>query len=418
MASVIVKVFLNNGALRRRTATVNDTQDILSTVEELVDCKEDYRLQYLNNESWCEFSSESCEVATLAMMQGRIKIRMAVHKTSVVPRLLTDPIVPLKVACASISSFRGQTQANIAKHIKFAEQAAAQGAKLVLFPEGSIQSLWCTFDPGCTTQELAQESESVPGPSTDMLTQACRRLGIAMAVGINHYGMADMPKGKALNGYAFIDGSGIVHLQHKAHPTWCEDKFYRGGGDYWDVFTWAGAPGRKFAIGICADRSYIGDNLYREVAKKGCNTFLGPSAGACHVQDWMTTDWGFYTQAQLSAAKDILTDVGYPSFRPKARDPPTSWCDLLGWKPGQTKPWASGEGLSLTAQGGILEGASFLYCDAKDVRDTVDQVDYQSLAFYMSGNAAIFKNGECLEANTPCTEDGKTNIETLIFATI
>jgi hypothetical protein len=73
---------------------------------------------------------------------------------------------------------------------------------------------------------------------------------------------------QALNAWAMIDGTGIVHLQHKAHPTWCEDKFYRGGGDYWDVWEWAGAPGRKFAAGICADRGYIGDALYRDVAAK------------------------------------------------------------------------------------------------------------------------------------------------------
>ena len=32
--------------------------------------------------------------------------------------------------------------------------------------------------------------------------------------------------------------------------------------------------------GICADRSYIAQNLYDDVAAQGCNVFLAPSAGA------------------------------------------------------------------------------------------------------------------------------------------
>ena len=120
---------------------------------------------------------------------------------------------PFKIACASIRSVRGQTQANIASHITFAERAAKQGAQLVCFPEGSIHSLWCTFDVEATTTELAANSEPIPGPTTQLLQSHCKRLGIAMAVGMNHLGMARMPNGKALNAYVIIDGSGVVHVQ-------------------------------------------------------------------------------------------------------------------------------------------------------------------------------------------------------------
>ena len=59
-------------------------------------------------------------------------------------------------------------------------------------------------------------SEPIPGPTTELLQGHCKRLGIAMAVGMNHLGMARMPNGKALNAYVVIDGSGVVHVQHKA----------------------------------------------------------------------------------------------------------------------------------------------------------------------------------------------------------
>ena len=40
--------------------------------------------------------------------------------------------------------------------------------------------------------------------------------------------------------------------------------------------------------GICADRSYIAQNLYDDVAAQGCNVFLAPSAGAGNTTDWVT----------------------------------------------------------------------------------------------------------------------------------
>ena len=178
----------------------------------------------------------------------------AVWQPAAEARLLVaaQAAAPFTIACASIRSIRGQTASNIATHVAFAERAAKAGAQLVCFPEGSIHSLWCTFDVGATTTELAANSEPIPGPTTALLSSHCKRLNIAMAVGMNHLGMARMPNGKALNAYVVIDGAGVVHVQHKAHPTWCEDKFYRGGGDYWSVFKLNSAPGRLFAAGICA----------------------------------------------------------------------------------------------------------------------------------------------------------------------
>lgn len=88
----------------------------------------------------------------------------------------------------------------------------------------------------------------------------------------------------------------------------------------------AGAPGRQFAIGICADRGSIGDNMYHAVAAQGCNVFLAPSAGAGHIQDWITLNWGYFSPAQKMAATAVVDDPNYPSFRPRAyTSPPQNW---------------------------------------------------------------------------------------------
>ena len=110
-----------------------------------------------------------------------------------------------------------------------------------------------------------------------------------------------------------------------------------------------------------------------------------------------------------------MSDAHYPSFRPRPNPEPRSWTDLLKWSPGSTDPppWLS-QG-DVTKPGGILDGAAFLYCDAKDVRVRFDD---PGPAYRMVGNAAILKGGKCLECNVPLTADGEETVETLIVADI
>ena len=48
--------------------------------------------------------------------------------------------------------------------------------------------------------------------------------------------------------------------------------------------------------GICADRSYIAQNLYDDVAAQGCNVFLAPSACAGNTTVIRTTLAGIWVE--------------------------------------------------------------------------------------------------------------------------
>ena len=88
-----------------------------------------------------------------------------------------------------------------------------------------------------------------------------------------------------------------------------------------------------------------------------------------------------------------------------------------GWNGQGSKPWVTKSGgAEITGKGGLLEGASFLYVNAKDVRDRV--TDRPDLAYYMTGGAAAFTNGECIGSNVPFTPDGQRNVETLTIVEV
>eukprot|EP00035_Acanthoeca_spectabilis_P001013 m.76959 g.76959 ORF g.76959 m.76959 type:complete len:119 (+) comp10569_c0_seq2:1505-1861(+) len=88
-----------------------------------------------------------------------------------------------------------------------------------------------------------------------------------------------------------------------------------------------------------------------------------------------------------------------------------------GWDgTGPEQPWVDESGASLTGKGGILEGGSFLYCNARDVRDNV--VQRPDLGYYMRGGSAAFTNGVCSATTMPCSADGSTSLETLTIAEI
>ncbi|RYD32780.1 MAG: acyltransferase, partial [Verrucomicrobiaceae bacterium] len=67
---------------------------------------------------------------------------------------------PLRVASVQMESAPGDREANFAKIERFAAEAAAAGAGLVVFPECCITGYW--FIRNLSPQELAALAEPVP----------------------------------------------------------------------------------------------------------------------------------------------------------------------------------------------------------------------------------------------------------------
>ena len=152
----------------------------------------------------------------------------------------------MRIGMVSLCSLRGQKDANLKNIEAFAEQAAAAGCDLVLFPEFSVHGPWVTYDADADLTDLETRSEPIPGPSTERLTQIAATCGLAIGAGIAERGLAAKP----FNAYVIVNGDGVQHVQRKLQPTTSEMDFYRGGGDDMAPFEF-----RDLSIGvtICAD---------------------------------------------------------------------------------------------------------------------------------------------------------------------
>ncbi len=152
----------------------------------------------------------------------------------------------MRIGMVTLCSLRGQQDANLAKIEAFAEQAAAAGCDLVLFPEFSVHGPWVTYDADADAADLEGESEPIPGPATERLTRIAAVCGLAIGAGIAERGLAPKP----FNAYVIVNGEGVQHVQRKLQPTTSEMDFYRGGGDDMAPFQlW----NLSIGVTICAD---------------------------------------------------------------------------------------------------------------------------------------------------------------------
>src|SRR5580765_5426587 len=89
----------------------------------------------------------------------------------------------LRVAAVQFESLAGDKDANFRKIETFVEQAAAQGVRLIVFPECCITGYW--FIRNLSVEQLAALAEPIPdGPSTRRLADLARKHGITVGAGL------------------------------------------------------------------------------------------------------------------------------------------------------------------------------------------------------------------------------------------
>src|SRR5258706_11503802 len=89
----------------------------------------------------------------------------------------------LRVAAVQFESLPGDKNANFRKIESFVDQAAAQGVRLVVFPECCITGYW--FIRNLSVEQLAALAEPIPdGPSTRRLIGLARRHGVTVGAGL------------------------------------------------------------------------------------------------------------------------------------------------------------------------------------------------------------------------------------------
>ncbi|NPV27543.1 MAG: carbon-nitrogen hydrolase family protein [Firmicutes bacterium] len=113
----------------------------------------------------------------------------------------------IKVAAVQTNPLIGEKDKNISRILRRMEEAATQGAKLIVFSEAEVTGY-------CYTQleEAKMYAEEVPGPSTEVILLKSRELGVHVVVGL-----LELEQDKLYNTAVLIGPTGILGKYRKTH---------------------------------------------------------------------------------------------------------------------------------------------------------------------------------------------------------
>jgi predicted amidohydrolase len=145
----------------------------------------------------------------------------------------------VRVAAIQATPVILDAQGSVDKAVSLLEEAAAQGAQLAVLPETFISiypgNAWAKDAPAFggwneLWERMWDSSVDVPGPLVDQLAEACRRLDLHCAVGVNER-ESERP-GSLYNTLLLLGPDGLISRHRKLMPTMQERIFHGvGAGD-------------------------------------------------------------------------------------------------------------------------------------------------------------------------------------------
>ncbi len=150
----------------------------------------------------------------------------------------------IRVAGVQMDPALGDVHTNLGRCLESLNATAKAGADLVVFPEAALT--------GYVFHDLAEAvplTETIPGPSTDAIFDACRRLNVHAVVGL-----LERDGGRYYNASALIGPEGLIGKYRKLHlPYLGVDRFLSRGDLAPKVYeTGLG----RIALAICYDLDF------------------------------------------------------------------------------------------------------------------------------------------------------------------
>lgn len=150
----------------------------------------------------------------------------------------------MKIAGVQMDVALGQPAANLAKIISKLTETAAAGATLAVFPECALTG-YC-FD---SREEALEHAETIPGPSTQRLAEACAATNSFAVIG-----MLEAAGDSLYNAAVLVGPAGVLGSYRKVHlPFLGIDRFTSYGDRPFAVHA---AGGLNVGMNICYDASF------------------------------------------------------------------------------------------------------------------------------------------------------------------
>lgn len=151
----------------------------------------------------------------------------------------------LKVAAVQMNPKLMKNEKNLEKMLLRIQEAAAKGAKLIVFPECALTGYMFQ-----SREEALPFTETIPGPATDKILDSCAKLGVYVI-----FGLLEQDNGRLYNAAAFVGPEGLVGKYRKTHIPggFGADNFVDAGDKSFEVYQ---TPIGNIGILICHDITY------------------------------------------------------------------------------------------------------------------------------------------------------------------
>ncbi|MDH6141187.1 putative amidohydrolase [Kitasatospora sp. GP30] len=171
------------------------------------------------------------------------------------------PTSPLRIAAAQSLVVAGDVEANVAQAAALIEQAAADGARLVVFAEKFLTG----YEPELIAADPVRHAVTEDDPRLAPITEACRRTGTAAVLGAATRDAAGVLRISAL---VFGPEGTLLTRYDKQHQFGVEPKIFAAG----EAGCTLELDGWRLGLGICYDSGF--PEHARAAALDGCHAYL------------------------------------------------------------------------------------------------------------------------------------------------
>ncbi len=150
----------------------------------------------------------------------------------------------MRIAGVQMDVELGNVLGNFARMTERLREAAAQGARLIIFPECALSG-YC-FD---SREEALPHAEPLPGPATDSFQLICRELNCLVA-----FGLLEEQENKLYNSVALVGPDGLLAVYRKTHLPWLGVDRYTDYGD--EAYSVTEVDNVRIGLNICYDAGF------------------------------------------------------------------------------------------------------------------------------------------------------------------